>query len=85
VRSFIEIPEEFSSPVTLVVLTRFLTKMPFTIMYRKAFAMLLYKASRLLRNFIFAGYGLPAPVEQENVPFTFFPTRQYSRSRISRK
>jgi hypothetical protein len=54
-------------------------------MSRKAVAMLWFKASRLLRNFIFAGYGLPAPVEQENVPFTFFPTRQYSRSRISRK
>jgi len=54
-------------------------------MFRKAFAMLLYKASRLLRDYIFAVYGLPAPIEQENVPFTFFPTRQYLRSRVSRK
>jgi hypothetical protein len=54
-------------------------------MYRKAVAMLLFKASRALRNYIFAGYGLLAPVEQKNVPFTFFPTRQYSHSRTSRK
>jgi hypothetical protein len=59
--------------------------MQFTMICQKAFAMLFYKASRLLRNFIFAGYGLPAPIEQKNVPFTFFPTRQYSRSRTSRK
>jgi hypothetical protein len=59
--------------------------MPFTMMFQKALAMLLFKASRLLRNYIFACHGLPAPIEQENVPFTFFPTRQYSRSRVSRK
>jgi hypothetical protein len=63
----------------------FSRKMRFTIICRNAVAMLSYKASRLLRNFIFACYGLPAPVEQENVPFSFFPTRQYSRSRALRK
>ena len=45
--------------------------------------MLRYNAARLLRNYIFACYGLPAPGDQ--VPFTFFPVREYSRRRISRK
>jgi len=64
---------------------RLLTKMPFTMICRKALAMLWHKASRLVRNYIFACYGLPVPKEQENIPFTFFPTREYLRNRTSRK
>ena len=57
--------------------------MPFITLCRRAFVSLLLKGSHLLRSYIFACYGLPTP--PDSVPFTFFPTRKRSYSRISRR